>query len=652
MFFKENNKQNKDTIIFYVADWCSHCQKIKPFINECKKSKLLNITVKNAEEMNNEEKKQINGFPTAIRNSDNNIAVGEVQIKNLVKQTLNKSNIEHFNTKKDIIFYLDTPLNVVDDPALNLINYININSNGYNLIVKYKNDIRYTDTDFSGNIINSYPTAVELNNGKRTHYGYNEVFSLLERVLSIQIFKDTINYYEAEWCKENCQPVKELIEKLKNERQIKIKINIIDFKDISGNDTELIQHFPAIKRLRDDMLGFGVIDINAIINNTLFPPTPTPPTPQQIEGFTTENDSKDTIQFYIAEWCGHSQRLMPYIEEYKNRQNVVNVEIIYEKDIPGELNITGYPTAIRKSDNKRASGGPPILNLMKETEAAANTNNIQEANPENNSGNNSDNNKILVFLAEWCPHCQNFKPQLTEIMKTNKNIKLIDSNDITPELQKYIQGFPSALKESDKTVAVGAPEILKMINSNTENKPDDKPDDKPDVKPENNSDNNKIIVFLAEWCQHCQNFKPELTKIMKTNNNIKLVDSNDITPELQKYIHGFPSALKESDKTVASGASEILKMINSNTENKSTYTFVYSNNCKYCQMIMPKWLEFKLHATDNKLNVNLLEYESKDFNNLPDNYKSQIVGFPTLFVNNDKKYEGYDDMINCLNNLL
>ena len=213
MFFKENNKQNKDTIIFYVADWCSHCQKIKPFINECKKSKLLNITVKNAEEMNNEEKKQINGFPTAIRNSDNNIAVGEVEIKNLVKQTLNKSNIEHFNTnangKKDIIFYLDSPLNVVDDPALNLINYININSNEYNLKVKYKNDKNYTDTDFSGNIINSYPTAVELSNGKRTHYGYNEVFSLLERVLGIQIFKDTINYYESEWCKENCQPVKE-----------------------------------------------------------------------------------------------------------------------------------------------------------------------------------------------------------------------------------------------------------------------------------------------------------------------------------------------------------------------------------------------------------------------------------------------------------
>ena len=93
MFFRSNNKekQNKDTIIFYIADWCSHCQKLKPFINECKKQNLLNIKIVTAENMNNEEKQQINGFPTAIRYSDDKIAEGEVEIKNLVNQTLKKS---------------------------------------------------------------------------------------------------------------------------------------------------------------------------------------------------------------------------------------------------------------------------------------------------------------------------------------------------------------------------------------------------------------------------------------------------------------------------------------------------------------------------------------------------------------------------------
>ena len=143
------------------------------------------------------------------------------------------------------------------------------------------------------------------------------------------------------------------------------------------------------------------------------------------------------------------------------------------------------------------------------------------------------------------------------------------------------------------------------------------------------------------------------------NNNIKLVDSKDITPDLQNFVKAFPTALKVSDKKVAVGASEILNMINSTDnkpdnkpDNKTNYIFVYSNNCNYSNMIMPKWLEFKLHITDNKLNVNLLEYESNEINNIPNNYKSQLTSYPTLFVNDDKKYEGYNDILNYLNTLL
>jgi thiol-disulfide isomerase/thioredoxin len=487
MYIRPNNNQeeNRDTIIFYVADWCPHCQKLKSFIDKCKEQDMVNIDIVNVEDMSNEEKRQINGFPTAIRVSDDKMAVGEVEIKKLVNQTVAKGNVEYFDVSKN-------------------------------------------------------------------------------NTLSEVQFKDILTFYTADWCV-HCDIMKDYIKDLQNrESETKIKINIVNFNNMSENEKILINGFPSVMRKSDNVISIGKIDIEKLVQDTL--------SPQTKEGFTTGNKSNnDTIQFYIAEWCGHSQKLLPYIDEYKKQQNVVNVEVINEKDIPRELNITGYPTAIRKSDNKRAVGGPEILNLMKETMEMSKKQEVkqevkqqvkQEVKQQVKQVVDSNKNTIIVFLAEWCPHCQNFKPQLTEIMKTNKNIELVDSNNITPELQKHVQGFPTALRVSDETVAVGAPNILKLINSTSTD----------------------------------------------TNNNN-----------------------------------------NTKQENKSNYIFVYSNNCKYSNMIIPKWLEFKLYTTDNKLNVNLLEYESNELDNLPNNYKSQLVGFPTLFINDNEKYEGYDDIINYLN---
>jgi len=390
-----NTKENKDTIIFYVAKGCSYCKKLQSFINKYKKQNKINIIIVKEEEMTKKEKKQITVFPTAIRYSDNKKAEGEADIKKLVKQTLAKSNIEYFET--------------------------------------------HTDADANS-----------------------------------------------------------------------------DSDSDSDNDND--------------------VDVDANTKNSINP--------------------KDTIQFYLSERCSYSQNILPFIEEYKKTQNVVNVELIYEKDIPKELNIEGYPAAIRKSDNERVYGGHSILNLMKETLERNNNQNVKQEEKQEEQ----EDNTILVFLADWCPHCQELKPQLNEIIQTNSNVKLVDSKNISPDLQKYVEGYPCALKLSDKTPAVGASEILKMINS-VNNKPDNKSD------------------------------------------------------------------------------------------NKTNYNFVYSKNCKYSEMIMPKWYDFKIYVTDKKLNVNLLEYESNEIDNLSNKYKSQLVGFPTLFVNDNEKYEGYDDILNYLNNL-
>jgi thiol-disulfide isomerase/thioredoxin len=503
-----NRKENKETIIFYVADWCPHCKKLKPFIKKCKEQDIVIIEIVSANNMSNEEKQKINGFPTAIRVSDNKMVVGEVEIKKLVNKTFAKWKVNNFDTEEQ--------------------------------------------------------------------------------------YNNTLTYYEADWCV-HCDIIKKYILYLQSiEKQTKIKVNIVNFNDMNDNEKILINGFPSMMRKSDNVISSGKIDIENLVNNTLpsqflsqvhshaqaaqvsqeahqahqaqqaqethqkqQAQSAQPSQEAQVvqKEFITNND---TIQFYIAEWCGHSQKLVPYIDEYK-KQNVVNVEVIYDKDIPSELNITGYPTAIRKSDNKRAVGGPEIFKLMKET---TENNNKQEHKEQEKDVPN--NNKIIVFLADWCSHCQNFKPQLTEIMKTNKNIELVDSKDITPELQKHVQGFPTALRVSDETVAVGAPNILKLINSTS-------------------------------------------------------TDTNNTN--------------------------------NTKQENKSNYIFVYSDNCKYSKMAIPKWLELKVYAIDNKLNINLLEYESKELDKLPDYYKKQIVGFPTLFIDDKEKYEGYDNIINYLKSI-
>ena len=91
-----------------------------------------------------------------------------------------------------------------------------------------------------------------------------------------------------------------------------------------------------------------------------------------------------------------------------------------------------------------------------------------------------------------------------------------------------------------------------------------------------------------------------------------------------------------------------------NNNNKTNFIFIYSENCKYSKLIMSDWQKFKLYITNNKINVNLFEYKSNELNNLDNIYKSQLVGYPTLFISNNnvisKKFEGYDEILNYLNN--
>ena len=100
---------------------------------------------------------------------------------------------------------------------------------------------------------------------------------------------------------------------------------------------------------------------------------------------------------------------------------------------------------------------------------------------------------------------------------------------------------------------------------------------------------------------------------------------------------------------------EIILDNNNNNNINDSLIIVYSNNCKYSNLVMPEWQKFKLNIVNNnnyKNNIRLVEYESSGMDKLPDNYKSQLAGFPTLFytTNNiiSQKFEGYDEIINYL----
>jgi thiol-disulfide isomerase/thioredoxin len=377
IFYSLSNQQNKDTIIFYVAKWCPNYQNHISLIKYCKKQNKVNIVVVNDYEMNKKEKQRINQFPTAIRYSDNIMAVGETDIKKLIKQTLILSNIEFFDgevpattgtgtdtdtdtSNNKIIFYLDNSSNLIRS-AIN-----NNHQTTYNLIIKDWNNIQDTDIDFSGNIINSFPTAV-IQSNKETYYGHNEVLSLLETIYNIQLFNEAISFYVADWCP-HCISLKPYIKELKNKQQSQIKINVVNYNDMTNEEKNDITGFPAAKRSGDNTIKFGKFDIERLVNDIIpdsFPPTN--------EGFTTNNGSND---------------------------------------------------------------------------------------------------KIIVCLADWCGHCKKFKPELTKIMETNSNIEILESEYIQsqrPELQEYIKGYPTALKISETKVvqvAVGASEIKEMIYSN------------------------------------------------------------------------------------------------------------------------------------------------------------------------------------------
>lgn len=60
---------------------------------------------------------------------------------------------------------------------------------------------------------------------------------------------------------------------------------------------------------------------------------------------------------------------------------------------------------------------------------------------------------------------------------------------------------------------------------------------------------NDTLIFFAPWCGHCKNAMPEFIKAAKSNDKIKLINSDDPSSKvvMQQYkINAFPTIQKTS----------------------------------------------------------------------------------------------------------
>ena len=73
-----------------------------------------------------------------------------------------------------------------------------------------------------------------------------------------------------------------------------------------------------------------------------------------------------------------------------------------------------------------------------------------------NGGSLSKNSDLILFYADWCGHCQQFKPIWKEIKEKNLNINYIEYNDEinANKINEFgVQGFPTIiLKKGDNLI--------------------------------------------------------------------------------------------------------------------------------------------------------------------------------------------------------
>jgi thiol-disulfide isomerase/thioredoxin len=233
---------------------------------------------------------------------------------------------------------------------------------------------------------------------------------------------------------------------------------------------------------------------------------------------------------------------------------------------------------------------------------------------EDKSNNNMSEpeNKLVLYYANWCGHCENFKPLWKELKnKGIHNVSLLEYEDtdiktmsanITsyPTLILYVKDTPFKF-EGHRTTD----NILNFVNnkinknntqiSNISNISDN-------TQKSNISDNTQksdisLVLYSADWCGHCKAFKPIWNDMQ--NEGIHGV-------HFEEYVQGTPVGNTKIKEENIMGYPTIILYINDNkheyngnrTPNdiKSFVRKMIGENDKYYK----KYMKYKCKYTNYK----------------------------------------------------